>query len=495
MLFTYGTLRKIRMNTKTKKSFAVLAILLSSSLGIAQPSTTNTKVKAKTVEEDDAPSATAPVAPDVKVYTLKQAIEQAMAISPAITSAKDDQEFSKAQLQEANNARFIPQVDLRLIGGLIPDIPYGSGPENNFPPVDTSIMNIGPFVQTQIEAVQPIYTFGKIKNLRRAAVEGLEAKDEGVNKARNDLVLLVKKAYVGLTALYSFKDFLSDLQSRAASAKTVIEKQIQKKGSGVTDIDGMRVDVFMGETDRRVIEIDNGINFLLVTLKVLMGLPRDAKIDIADKVLRMDATAIAPVESYLQVAKTNRPEINQLQNLVEVREAMLNVAKSSYYPTFAAVGFYRQGWAPDRQEVNNPFLVDNFNYNTGGGFLVLSQSLSFHMTKSRVRQAKAQYDKALADQQRALQGIEIEIRKAHNNAISKQQSVEAAKRAFKSGRSWVLASSLNFGVGVTPPRDLLEAFVGYSTVKVNYLQTLNDYYLSLADLSNAIGQEVTDLTY
>ena len=494
------------MTIRSRKKLAVLTVLFLFSNSFAQTKPTApaksapakpAASKQKTVkdaEEAEIPPQTGP-APGAKIYTLSEAIAQSLTVAPMVTSAIEDKAISEGQLQEANNARFLPSIDLRVIGGLTPDIPDGSGPEANFPEVDTSIRNVGPFGQVQVEAFQPIYTFGKIANLRKAALEGVSAKEQGVNKAKNDLVLLVKKAYVGLTALYSFKDFLTDLQSRAVSAKGIIDKMMQKKGSGITDIDLMRIDVFQAETDRRLIEIDNGINFLQTTLKVLMGLPRDANIDIADRVLRMDTTVIAPIESYLNVAKTNRPEINQLQNLVEVREAMMNVAKTSYYPVFGAAGFYRYGIAPDRQHVNNPFLVDNFNYNTGGGFLVLSQSLSFHMTNSRVRQAKAQYDKAIADQQRALQGIELEIRKAHNNAMTKQQAVEAAKRGFKSGRSWVLAASLNLGVGLIQPRDLLEAFVGYSTVKINYLQTLNDYYLSLADLSNAIGQEVTNLKY
>lgn len=431
----------------------------------------------------------------VTVYDLSSAIKQALTISPSIDSAKFDQEISEAQLDEANRARFLPQAEVKIFGGPVPGVPEGSGPEGNFPDVPFRWSDLGPFAQIRLEAVQPIFAFGKINSLRRAALLGVDAKREGIDKARNELVYQVKRAYIGLTSLYSFQEFIMELQSRAQKAKDIVQKEIQKKSSQVTNIDQMRLEVFQAETSRRLIEINNGIEFTTMALRVLMGLPRDAKIDIADQRLHMDETVIQPVETYIQIAKQNRPEIAQLEDLVEVREEMMKNVRSNFFPAFGIVGFYRYGYAPNREESDSPFLVDEFHQNSGGVFLGLTQSLSFHMTDARFQQAKAQYNKSVADQQRALQGIEIEIRKAQSNAISKQQAVESAKLGFKTGRSWVLASTLNFGVGVGPPKDLLEAFVGYSTVKINYLQTLNDYFMALADLSNATGKEVTSLQY
>ncbi|MCC7459676.1 MAG: TolC family protein [Proteobacteria bacterium] len=484
--------------TRPQKIF-LLAVILSFSTAFAQnsvpsKSTQPTSESVQSVDDSETPVKVEGKA-GVTAYNLAQAINQALSISPSMDAAKYDKEISEAQLSEASGARFLPKADLNFVGGVVPDIPSGSGPENGFPTVDTNISNLGPFTQIRLDGYQPIYGFGRISNLRKAALQGVEAKDAGVVKARNELVQQVKKVYIGLTSLYTIREFLEDLQTQSGKARANIEKLIQKKGSTVSEIDVMRVDMFLAETERRVIDVNNNIDFLLSTLKVLMGLPRDAKIDIVDQRLIMDKTVIGSIENYIQIAKEKRPEITQLQSMVDAREYAMRSSRSGYLPMLGLAGFYRYGWAPNRQDIQNPFLVDDFNMNSGGGFLVLTQNLSFHMTNSKYRQAKAQYDKAVSDQQRALQGIEIEIRKAHTTAVSKQQSVDAAKRGFKTGRSWVLAQTLNFGMGVSPPKDLLEAFVGYSTVKFNYIQTMNDYFIALADLSNAVGQEVTDLQY
>jgi outer membrane protein len=484
----------------SKKTFSLLisAVFFSSTMTFAQSDSTpkpTPLINAQNNQTDDEAPVKLESKDGVTIYSLTQAINQALDISPALDSAQFDKEISEGQLAEANAARFLPKLDLNLLGGVVPDLPTGSGPESNFANVNNSITNLGPFSQIRLEGFQPVYTFGKISNLRRAALQGVEAKDSGITKARNELVWQVKKAYIGLTSLYSIREFLLDLQAQAAKAKSNVEKLTLKKGSNVTEIDVMRVDLFQTETERRLIDVNNSIEFVISTLKVLMGLPRDAKVDIVDQRLVMDKTIIGSIENYIQIAKQKRPEISQLQDMVDAREYAMKSSRAGFLPTLGLAGFYRYGWAPDRQDIQNPFLVDDFNVNTGGGFLVLSQNLSFHMTNSKYRQAKAQYNKAVADQQRALQGIEIEIRKAFTTAVSKQQSVDAAKRGFKTGRSWVLATTLNFGMGVSPPKDLIEAFIGYSTVKFNYIQTMNDYYMALADLSNAVGQEVTTLQY
>ena len=428
-----------------------------------------------------------------QIYDLAAAIRQAMKISPAVDSAEFDEAAAKAQLDEATFAGIVPKFEVNVLGGFVPDVPEGLGPANGFPEVDLPWTNLGPFLQIRAEAFQPIYTFGKISNLRKAAKLGLEAKTEGINKARNELVYQVKRAYIGLTALYSFEEFIKDLQGRSKKAKELMQKQIQKKSSEVTDIDLMRVEVFEAETERRLVDIENGINFTTMSLKVLMGLPRDQKIDIADRSLKMDETQVASIDRYLRTAKKNRPEIQQLEDVVGLREAAMKGVRAGFFPTLGTAAFYRYGFAPDRDPARNPFLFDNFNFHSGGAFLVLNQKLNFWMTNTRYKKARALYSKAVADQNRALQGIEIEIRKAHTDAIAKKQAVDAAKKGFKSGRSWVLAATLNFGIGVGPPKDLIEAFVGYSTVKFNYLQTVNDYHMALAKLSKVVGQEVTNL--
>ncbi|MCB0326542.1 MAG: TolC family protein [Bdellovibrionales bacterium] len=428
--------------------------------------------------------------------SLDQAISRVLSVNPGIESAQKDLLISQAQFEEARNVSILPKSSLRVLGGLVPDVPNGSGPENNFPEVDTSLTDLGPFLRLRLEAFQPIYTFGKISNLRKAAKLGVQIKEEGVELARNQLIYETKRAYYGLEFLQSMKAFIEDLQIRAHTARDIVEDMLKKPGTEVTDIDLMRIDLFIAETERRMVEAINNIDFTKMVLKVLMASPREEDFEIESK--EMVARSMLPlqsVEEYLELAHEHRPEIAQIEAGVEARKYLMLEKRSQFFPTLGIGGFYNFGLAPGRQEVNNPFLVDQFHINSGGGALGLEQNLSFHMTQAKHKKAKAEYEKTLADQQRAFQGIEIEVRNAHTQAMSKYQAVESSQKALKHGRSWVLASTLNFGTGIAPPKDLLEAFIGYSTVKATFFETLYSYHNSLAVLSKAVGMELADLKY
>jgi outer membrane protein TolC len=422
-------------------------------------------------------------------YDLEEVIERVLEISPEVMVSQYSLEEAQAQYQKARNASIAPEFTLNLSGGVVPDSPANIGPEFGFP--DTGLFETddwGPFVRLTIELVQPIYTFGKIRSLQRAATQKVEAGEQEVRKTRNELILQTKRAYYGLANLYSFLDFIEDLGDRSAKAHGTIKQMIEDGSSEVTDIDLMRLEIFQAETERRRIELTHNIRFLKMTLKILMGLERDIDFDIKDQKIRMSDAKIEDVEHYLRIAQQHRPEILQLDNLVEGQEALMDGQRAEFLPDIGIAGQYRHNVAPGRQQINNPYLVNNDNIQAAGGALFLRQKLNFHLTTPDYRKAKAAYEGAKAKRQEALRKMEIQIRKSHNDAVAKQDAFAQSKLAFKKVRSYVLSTTLNFGVGVTPPKDLVEAFVAYTQVRSEYLKTMYDFQIAHATLAYAIGK-------
>lgn len=440
------------------------------------------------------PPAQAPSTPTT-VLSLSEAIKKSVAFSPAISVANFEVAEAKAKKSEANAASFLPEFSALVVGGPVPDVPEGSGPENNFPTVNNNDFgNMGPFVRARIEALQPIYTFGKISNLQNAAKHNVAAKELQKTVARNELVFNVKRAYYTLCFLYSLEEFINELNDRTLKAKQKIEERL-KSGSGeATDIDLIRLEVFRAETEKRMFELRSGINFARETLGVLTGL-NPSGVDIAEKNISIKKIDLQPIEHYLARTKVARPEVTQLDEATKAADAFSDSVKANFYPSLFIAGFYTYAKAPGRDLVNNPFLVNDFNVHTGGAFLGLKQDLSFLRTTAKYKQANAQYKKITAQRQLALQGIEIEVRKSYNDFVAKQSSYDASERAFKAGRSWVLASTLNFGAGLVPIKDLLEAFIAYTTVKANYLDIMYDFNISLSQLTRSVGEELSDVQY
>ena len=433
--------------------------------------------------------------PSAVTLALPEAIRKALAVAPSLVSAQADREIAEGRLSEAKSAYLLPQLKLRVVGGVVPDVPQGSGPEANFPDVNADLTQLGYFIQTRVEALQPVFTFGKLAGYRKAAQHGVEAKTLQRDVAEHEVIANVKKVYFGLVFLESLQSFMDELTERANSARERVDEQLRKHNPDVTDIDLMRLDVFSAETDRRTVEVGNGVALGRMTLGILTGGLGAKAVEVAEKSITFREVEIKPAEYYLSLARAARPELRQLAEAVAARKSLADASKADFFPQFFLGGYYGYGHAPGREHVDNPFLRDDFNYSSGGVALGFEQNLGFHLTNSRHRQAEAEYRKMLADRSQAEIGIDLEIRKAWSDALTKRDAVLSARKGFKAGRSWVTATTLNFGVGLVPVKDLLEAFVGYSRVKAGFFDTLRDYEFGLAELSRVVGEEVGDLKY
>lgn len=436
-----------------------------------------------------------PTPSPLPVLSLSESIHRTLEVWPGLKAAEFDVRAIESKVAEASRAYFLPEVKLRVFGGLVPDVPSGFGPESNFPKYETDWSQWGPFLQTRVEALQPLYTFGKLSNVKEAAERGKQAKEFQVLVVQNELISRVKDLYIGLQFLMSALDFVNEMEDRTQKAKDRVDELLSRHSAEVTDIDSMRVEVFLVDAKRRKLEIKNGLTLGQATLGILTGGPGAGPVSVEQATLQPSEISIRPVDFYLERARVKRPELQQLESVVAIRKALWNAQSAGFFPSFFLGGFFHWAEAPGRADVSNPYLSDDFNRLSGGGAIGFEQSLAFHMTDARSSQAKAEYLKAVEDRKAAAIGVELEIRKSLTDVMTKQESMKLARDGFRAGRSWVTASTLNFGVGLLPVKDLLEAFIGYSRVRSTYLDSVRDYYSALTMLAKVVGEEVTDLKY
>lgn len=120
--------------------------------------------------------------------TLPEAIAAAFATNPQLEIERYRTDIARENLDLARSAG-LPQVNLSASGG--------------YEYVDTTAaFNFGtgdrPLATTQLQAVQPIYTGGRIRAGIRRAEAGIDSADRTFDAARQDLILDVVTAYVNV---------------------------------------------------------------------------------------------------------------------------------------------------------------------------------------------------------------------------------------------------------------------------------------------------------
>ena len=429
-----------------------------------------------------------------KQMNLEECIKEGLNNYQGIKVAEFDKVWAEAKLKEAKTARFLPQFSATNLFGPIPDIPGGYGPPN-FPAYDTDFSNWNIFYKVKIEAFQPLYTFGKLSNLVSAATNGVVAKDLQINIEKRELVHKIKTVYFGLVMGYSALDLMDEVKDKLIASKKRVEKLLTKHSAEVTELDLMKLKVFEADMDKRYIDVRGDIDTGKRAMMVLFGKEPDSGIEIKDSSLNPVQADVRSIEDYYGLAMGNRSELKQLNAVIEIRKSMMKVARSDFFPTLFLGGQFDYAKAPGRESYDNPYLNDKFNTLSGGAALGLNFNLNYFLTNTRYRQAKAELNKTLSQNEMARNAVLLEVRDGYEDLVGSKQQIDITREGFKNARSWMTSAYLSFDMGTVPTKDLIEAFVAYTKTKMEYLISIFSFNIATSKLSKATDTEVAKISY
>lgn len=430
------------------------------------------------------------------VYDLQGAINRSINNFAGLDIARKSTEAALHQLNEAKHSWILPQIDVTSLFGPVPNVPPGSGPPN-FPAVtqDTDdIDNI--FFRLDIEAIQPIYTFGRLTNATRLARVGVNASRQDELDQLHELVFNMKRAYFGLGALNTIEAFLREIDVKLGFVEKRIDQLLKKNSSDVTESDRLKVLIFRADLSNRQLETQEGQLKIRRALALLLGYGEqidgwEIQLQNLEKVeaepITMDA-AIAQV-------RNNNASIKRLQYLVDARKHLMNIAEANMLPVLFIGGTYNLAVAPGREDVHNPFLVDEFNDISGGVAFGLRQSLSLHILRDRYLKAKVEYEQATFQRRLAEEAILSDVRGKVNGVEITARRLEVTTDGLRAARSWVGAEMNNYEFGLTPTKDVLEAFIAYAKTKLDFIDATLKYDLAIASLTRSTFHELYNLRY
>ncbi|RMF88161.1 MAG: TolC family protein [Nitrospinota bacterium] len=434
------------------------------------------------------PSTPAPVR-----LTLSESIRMALDRSPEIRGAQQKVEAAEAQVAEAKSG-FYPRTNFTNIFGLVP---RARGDVFFSPDAGDIVIfsGLGPFSKGDLEIVQPLYTFGKLTNSLLAAEKGVISEQAGEEKTANAVIMQVKELYYSLLLTRHIADVLSEVKKGFEEAIKEVRKRLREKKGKVSQLDLLKLKVGLAGTTKELQEVEKNVAVTRAALQRTIGLPPTVDFDIADTRLKPEKFDLKALQDYIQLTFQHRPEWKQVQAGVESRKALLEAEKSNYYPTFFLAGGLQYAIAPNRDDQDNPFVYDEFNYLRGGFALGLRWNLNFLTTKARVRKAEAELAKVQNDLENARLGLPLEVTRAYLEVKAAQEELDAASDGRRAGRSLLVLTFTNFKLGIGEAKDLFEALAIFARTTTTYYQAVHALNLALARLSNAVGKEVTTLQY
>jgi outer membrane protein TolC len=225
---------------------------------------------------------------------------------------------------------------------------------------------------------------------------------------------------------------------------------------------------------------DNLLNLLAVHLPKTIG--QDVPLQLSDTLEARPYVMDMP--TALARALEKRPELAALRKARTLRHEDLVKAKSGYKPTAQLVGGYQ--WQSLSYE-------NNLGADLSGW--VAGAQLSWNifdgqLTRGRVMEAKARYERAQLDVDESGRQIELEVRTAHFNFVEAREVLESQKMVQEQAQEALRLAEARHAAGAGTLLDVLSAQTALTQARTTQVQALHDYAVARTRLQRALGEDM-----
>ncbi|WP_324778955.1 TolC family protein [Thiobacillus sedimenti] len=423
---------------------------------------------------------------------LQQAVEMSLAADPRIKEREQVVEAARAMVKEVQgNAGW--RLSANAFIGLAPKVEggfYQNGAYSGVTPRSDgdTLHGVSDWTHLDFALVKPLFTFGKIEHYGDAAQGNVDVKQGEVRQARTATVYDTKRAYYGYLTARDTRVFLEDMQTRLNDAIGSVERNLKAESGESRQSDLYALQTARGLLAKYVNQARAIEKISLDGLKVLTGVGLKGELSVADEHIAPLPFPQVDLDELQAKALQERPEMQELEAGLRARRALVAAKKADRMPDVYAGVVGQLNYASQRDRLDNPYVYDPFN-NAGLTPVVgVKWDTVFGASQARVDQAQAELEALNHKKAFAVAGIPFEVGEAYANAQANYNAQRELGDGATAARRWMVASLADFSAGLQSADKVAEAIKNYVLVQTEYLRTMNDYNMNVAQLARLTGQ-------
>ena len=417
-----------------------------------------------------------------QALSLKDLQERARRNDPRAQQAVAQLDNASARRDEAHAMNF-PQIDYTAyVGGPSPQ--HLLSDPSNINSVRDGLSPFGAVFHGDIQAVLPLYTFGKLSAGKSAGDHLVLANEALLQRARDQAVFDVTKAYWGYQTARNADVSVVNIRKRLQDAQDQAKKLIADQSDQVSKSDALKLDYLAQEIEAQHASALKGAQLALTGIRLVAGL--SGPFEIASQELP-PAPETPPLEKLLERALANRPEARAAAEAVKARAALVDLERGKLYPDIGLVAGYRFTDTTNASNPSSPFLNNPYFENSPYLAVALRGSLDLPQKLARVRQVEADLREAIATRAGAEALIRLELQQATGDLDEARVKVDRYTRETAIGKQLAVQAGVAFEGGLGEARELLEDTLLYARADGARLSALFDAQLAYAALEKAVG--------
>ncbi len=412
--------------------------------------------------------------------SLDDCVKMAIKHYPSIQKATLDVEGAQWGLSSARIKRW-PKMELFNLMGIVPDA------EGDAITGDTIDDHYGFFDKLDVKLSLPLITFGRIGHGIKAAESGVEVKKAAYKLTLEETVLRVYRLYYGLVLAKQLHKSIKDLEERFKEAYDIAQERLDKGETSVTESDVLKLKIGLSGIEEGVRKLKRQMEIAKASLVRITGWQDPSNFEPADKRLKPVKIELASEKEYIQLAMDNNSTLKRLKAAVDAARERYLSEKAKYYPMLLAVGGLKYAVAPGREDQDNPFLNDEYNYFSAGAALAVKWNMNVLETRAEVAQKRTEYLSLQKQLEEAKQGIELKVKEAYAKVLETKGNLASSWESRKAGRALLILNFTNFKFGIGSGKDVFEGLSIYARTADDYYKAVYEFNMAVAKLNKLIG--------
>lgn len=433
------------------------------------------------------------LAQDKLVLSLENSVDYALENNPEFKIAEKEVQKSRAGVWEAYS-NILPQLDgtvnfqhnWEIQESTIPNfIKTMLGPAA--PPGMPDYVQIAFGLENTLiygaKVNQPLFLGGAGFAGIQSASAARDATEQVYEAKKQTLI------YQTAVAFYSClltKELIAVQEEALAEAEANLELVLKKYEVGMASgFDKMRAQVDVANSQPVLIAAKNNYRLAMTQLRTILGLEKDAEIEVAGEFVYIeedlkDFTLPALQEMALQ----NRPEMLALQQQKIISQKQVVIARSEFLPKI----FFTTDYSFMAMKNSLNFNQDDFSK---GFYSALSLQIPlFHGFRSMKGYEKAKLDnKIFMDtEKQAMDRINAEVEVSYNNFLEGKEKFLSARETVEMAKESLRLANLMYEEGANTQLDVLISQLALNRARLTYASSLYDYQVARYQLRKAVGK-------
>ncbi|MBR3080965.1 MAG: TolC family protein [Prevotella sp.] len=332
-----------------------------------------------------------------------------------------------------------------------------------------------------IMLTQPVFMGGAIIAMNKMADIGEQLAANSTEARRQLTLYQIDQAYWQVVSLRHKQKLAEGYLQLVKKLDDDVQKMIRE---GVaTRSEGLSVAVKVNEAEMTLTKVNDGLVLSKMLLCQLCGIPVNEQVTLADENCEdLGGMAVESSQVDMEQVADNRPELRQLQNMVDMSRQFTNILKAGNLPMVALTGGYM---------VSNPNLFNSFERKFAGvwnvGVMVRVPIWNWGDVAYKIRASKGATAIANLELQEAREKIELQVNQSVFRVDEANKKLAMAKASTQKADENLRTANLGFREGVISTTTVMEAQTAWLQAQSQKIDAEIDVKLSQVNLQKALG--------